>query len=79
MGSSVQAYEKRMRVPLGRDSNTEASFRDLTRPAVIKQAGQIIQPLQRSRAALEASAAKKRSRANVVVVAGGTVKKNRKH
>eukprot|EP00892_Ulva_mutabilis_P005106 jgi/Ulvmu1/2968/UM015_0008.1 len=72
-------YEKRMRVPLGRDTNTEASFRDLTRPKIIKQTGQIIKPLQRSSAALEAAATKKRTRASVVVVAGGTVKTNRKH
>lgn len=72
-------YEGHMRVPLGRETNTEASFRDLTRPAIIKQAGKVIQPLQRNRAALEAAAAKKRSRASVVVVAGGTVKRNKKH
>lgn len=75
----MQVYEKRMRVPLGRDTNTEASFRDLTRPKVIKQTGQIIKPLQRTSAALDAAASQKRSRSNVVVVANGAVKKNRKH
>ena len=68
-----------MRVPLGRDVNTEAAFREMTRPEVIKQTGQIIRPLQMSNATLEASSAKKRRGDAVAVVAGGKVKASRKH
>jgi U3 small nucleolar RNA-associated protein 14 len=75
----VQVYEKSMRNPLGRDTNTEAAFREMTRPEVIKQTGQIIQPLQISNATLEASATKKRGGDAVVVVAGGKVKASKQH
>jgi Utp14 protein len=76
---ALQVYEKTMRVPLGRDVNTEASFRELTRPEVIKQTGQIIQPLKLNKPALAAAAKKRSRRENVVVVAGGQVKRNKKH
>jgi hypothetical protein len=68
-----------MRQPLGRDSNTEAAFREMTRPEVIKQTGQIIQPLQLSQVTLKASADKKRKGEYLVVVEGGKVKRNKKH
>jgi len=67
-----------MRVPLGRDTNTEAAFRDLTRPKVIKQTGAIIAPLQLSKATLAASSDRSRKRAAVMVVSGGAVKRNKK-
>jgi Utp14 protein len=79
MTSGVQVYEKTMRVPLGRDVNTEAAFREMTRPEVIKQTGQIIRPLQLSKAAIDASSAKKRKGEHVMVIAGGAVKHNKKH
>eukprot|EP00884_Botryococcus_braunii_P004423 jgi/Botrbrau1/13982/Bobra.117_2s0012.1 len=45
---SRETYERSMRQPLGRDYNTDAVFRDLTRPAVLKVTGSIIQPLRYS-------------------------------
>ena len=42
-------YEASLRQPLGRDFNTDKSFRDLTRPTILKDAGVIIDPLQMAR------------------------------
>jgi Utp14 protein len=75
----MQVYEKAMRAPLGRDTNTEAAFREFTRPEVIKQTGQIIQPLQLNDSALEAARAKRKRGEHIMVVAGGQLKQNRKH
>ena len=44
--TSAEAYAASMRRPLGRDANPDAAFRDLTRPAVIKQTGVVIDPLR---------------------------------
>ena len=74
----MQTYDRSMRVPLGRETNTEASFRELTRPAIIKATGSIIAPLQLSKATLEASSDKKRRGDSIMVVSGGKVKKNKK-
>jgi len=35
-----------MRTPLGLDVNTDKSFRDLTRPKVLKNAGAVIRPME---------------------------------
>lgn len=75
----MQVYERSIRVPLGRDTNTEASFRELTRPAVIKSTGAIIAPLQLNKAALQASIVKKRKGDSVIVISGGKVKRNKLH
>lgn len=72
-------YERSMRMPLGRDVNTEAAFREMTRPEVIKQTGQIIQPLQLTQEGVKAAAAKKRKGDGLMVIAGGALKHNRKH
>ncbi|KAG2495048.1 hypothetical protein HYH03_006979 [Edaphochlamys debaryana] len=45
---SQDAYERSLRQPLGRQYNPDAAFRDLTRPAVLKQAGVTIAPLRYS-------------------------------
>lgn len=45
-----EVYEASLRQPLGRQYNTDASFRNLTRPEVLKHAGVILQPLARSTA-----------------------------
>ena len=66
-------------MPLGTETNTAAAFRDLTRPAVLKETGQVIAPLRRTAATLAAAATKKRRRDSVTVVAGGSVKLNKKH
>ena len=41
---SKAVYEGSMRAPLGADVNTDKSFRDLTRPKVLKNAGAVIRP-----------------------------------
>jgi U3 small nucleolar RNA-associated protein 14 len=48
--TSRDAFEGAMRVPLGRETNTDAAFRDMTRPKVLKQAGTTIAPIKFSRA-----------------------------
>ena len=35
-----------MRNPLGREYNTDSAFRDLTRPAVLTNPGEIIEPIR---------------------------------
>ena len=42
---SKAVYEGSMRTPLGMDVNTDKSFRDLTRPKVLKNAGAVIRPM----------------------------------
>ncbi|PNH08472.1 U3 small nucleolar RNA-associated protein 14 [Tetrabaena socialis] len=80
--TSPEAYERSIRQPLGREYNPDAAFRDLTRPAVIKQAGAVIAPLRYSEPA--AAAARKngkkavaaREGVRVVTVAGGMPRKS---
>ncbi|CAM6099546.1 unnamed protein product [Calypogeia fissa] len=43
--SSREVFERSIRQPIGRDFNTDKAFRDMTRPAVIKSAGVIIDPI----------------------------------
>lgn len=77
---SRETYERAMRQPLGRDFNTDASFRDLTRPAVIKDAGVIIEPARFSVSAAKYDAeqvGKRGKRPSVKVVAGGLSKRSR--
>jgi len=73
-------YERAMRQPLGRDFNSDASFRDLTRPAVIKDAGVIIEPARFSQAAADHSVkeSKARVKPSVKVIAGGMSKRSKK-
>jgi U3 small nucleolar RNA-associated protein 14 len=58
---SREVYEGAMRHPLGSDVNTDKSFRDLTRPKVLKNAGAVIRPptLPKSRKRKAADAAAK--------------------
>ncbi|KAH7291111.1 hypothetical protein KP509_29G001000 [Ceratopteris richardii] len=44
--TSREIYEKSTRMPLGREFNTDQGFRDLIRPAVLKDAGVIIDPIK---------------------------------
>eukprot|EP00951_Prasinocladus_malaysianus_P050483 scaffold680897_cov46-Prasinocladus_malaysianus.AAC.1 len=46
---SKEVYEASMRHPMGRDYNTDLSFRNLTRPAVLKNAGVLIDPIKYSK------------------------------
>lgn len=70
---SKDTYERAMRQPLGKDFNTDAAFRSLTRPSVVKDAGVIIEPIRYSEKMSEyASKIEKGSRRSAVtVVAGG--------
>ena len=43
---SKEVYEGAMRTPLGPDVNTDKSFRDLTRPKILKNAGAVIKPMK---------------------------------
>ena len=77
---SKETYERTMRQPLGRDFNTDAAFRSLTRPAVVKDAGVVIHPIRYSQAMAEHAehAEKGAKRAPVTVVAGGMGVKSKK-
>ncbi|KAL3678692.1 hypothetical protein R1sor_021648 [Riccia sorocarpa] len=44
---SKDVYERSVRMPIGREFNTDKVFRDMIRPAVIKSAGHIIDPIKR--------------------------------
>ena len=52
-----EAFERSMRMPLGRDFNTDAAFRDLTRPKVLADAGALIDPIRFAEAKAEAKGA----------------------
>lgn len=76
--TSQEAYERSIRQPLGREYNPDAAFRDLTRPAVIKQSGVVIAPLRFSESTAKALAGQagkgdkaKDRRPKVATVAGG--------
>ncbi len=77
--NSKETYERAMRQPLGRDFNTAASFRNLTRPEVVKDAGVIIQPVRFSAAmaehAKQGEGIKGSKRPGVLTVEGGMPKK----
>jgi len=44
--TNAEVYEASVRQPLGADFNPDKSFRDLTRPAVLKESGVVIQPVR---------------------------------
>lgn len=54
---SREAYERSLRQPLGPATNVDASFRDMTRPEVLKDAGVVIKPMRFSQAAADAARA----------------------
>lgn len=39
-------FDRALRVPLGRDFNTDQSFRDMTRPKVLTTTGKVVAPLK---------------------------------
>ncbi len=63
--------------PLGRQYNPDASFRDLTRPAILKNTGVVIDPIRFSKpvAKYASEVAQKSDKVKVLTVAGGTVQK----
>jgi U3 small nucleolar RNA-associated protein 14 len=79
--NSKETYERAMRQPLGRDFNTAAAFRNLTRPEVVKDAGVIIQPVRFSAAmaehAKQGETTKGSKRPSVLTVEGGMPKKQK--
>ncbi|GFR45758.1 hypothetical protein Agub_g7173 [Astrephomene gubernaculifera] len=82
--TSQEAYERSLRQPLGREYNPDVAFRDLTRPAVLKQAGVAIAPLRYSETLAKdlgkrgKKAAAERESVKVVTVAGGMPKRSKK-
>jgi U3 small nucleolar RNA-associated protein 14 len=68
---SADAYESSIRQPLGREVNPDAAFRNLTRPAVIKAAGVVIDPLRYSKGAAEYGRTPGAKARGVITVAGG--------
>lgn len=68
---STDAYENSIRQPLGRDVNPDAAFRNLTRPAVIKSAGAVIEPLRYSKGVADYGSSSGAKARGVVTVAGG--------
>jgi U3 small nucleolar RNA-associated protein 14 len=77
--NSKETYERAMRQPLGKDFNTSAAFRNLTRPEVVKDAGVIIQPVRFSAAmaehAKQGESITGSKRPGVLTVEGGMPKK----
>ncbi|GLI69141.1 hypothetical protein VaNZ11_013698 [Volvox africanus] len=82
--TSQEAYERSIRQPLGREYNADTAFRDLTRPAVLKQAGVPIAPLRFSESLAKdltkngKKAKLEREARRVVTVAGGSVRRGKK-
>ncbi|GIL87950.1 hypothetical protein Vretifemale_15914 [Volvox reticuliferus] len=82
--TNPEAYERSIRQPLGREYNPDTAFRDLTRPAVLKQAGVAIAPLRFS-ASMSKELGKRGKKANaerearrVFTVAGGSLRRDKK-
>lgn len=69
--ASKDLYEKSIRQPMGRDVNPDKAFRDMTRPAVLKSTGVVIQPIQYSKPLAEHSKEMAGGMAKVAKVAGG--------
>jgi U3 small nucleolar RNA-associated protein 14 len=67
-------YETSIRQALGRETNTDAAFRNLTRPAVLKDTGVVIEPIRFSKAVAHSARKKEGVGRAVVTVAGGMVK-----
>ncbi|KAI3427018.1 hypothetical protein D9Q98_006960 [Chlorella vulgaris] len=74
---SKETYERAMRQPLGREYNTDASFRNLTRPALLKDAGVIIEPIRFSKAMAHHDEQAAKKRAPVTTIAGGMPKRSK--
>lgn len=60
-----------MRQPLGRQYNPDAAFRNLTRPAVLKTTGVVIEPARFSKAVEQYNAGGSGKGRAVVTIAGG--------
>ena len=77
--NSKETYERSMRQPLGKEYNTIDSFRNLTRPSVVKDNGVIIQPLRYSKSVGKHNISHSMTdRPGIIEVQGGMAKKTRK-
>ena len=71
---SKEVYERSIRQPLGREYNPDSSFKNLTRPPVIKASGVVIKPAKFTGASAARESAQGHTRSydkGVVTVAGG--------
>mmetsp|Transcript_37964 Transcript_37964/g.96008 ORF Transcript_37964/g.96008 Transcript_37964/m.96008 type:complete len:1095 (-) Transcript_37964:202-3486(-) len=77
---SRETYERSIRQPLGRQYNPDTAFRDLTRPAILKNTGVVIEPIRYTKPLAEAAheVTAKSTKAKVLTVAGGVMKKPKK-
>ncbi|GFH31683.1 uncharacterized protein HaLaN_30772 [Haematococcus lacustris] len=77
---SKDTYERSMRQPLGRQYNADSAFRDLTRPAVLKNTGVVIEPIRYTKPVAQKAeeVAAKQVKAKVLTVAGGMFKQPKK-
>ena len=75
---SKETYERSMRQPLGKEFNTVESFRNLTRPSVVKDNGVIIQPLKYSEKVARHKDANRSRAHGIMSVAGGMAQRSKK-
>ncbi|KAI8110648.1 hypothetical protein M9435_002322 [Picochlorum sp. BPE23] len=75
---SKETYERSMRQPLGKEFNTVESFRNLTRPSVVKDNGVIIQPLKYSEKVARHKDANPSRAHGIMSVAGGMAQRSKK-
>lgn len=74
--NAKETYERSLRQPLGRDYNTIDSFRNLTRPSIIKDNGVIIEPLKYSAAVGKHNANQPmKNRSSIIQIQGGMPKR----
>ena len=71
--TSAEVYESSIRQPLGRETNPDAAFRNLTRPAVLKDTGVVIEPIKFNKAVAKEGRSERGKARQVVSVAGGQV------
>jgi U3 small nucleolar RNA-associated protein 14 len=67
-----------MRQPLGRQYVPDASFRNLTRPAVLKSTGVLIEPLRYSAPVAQYQGSNDAKSRRVVTVSGGMQQRSKK-
>jgi U3 small nucleolar RNA-associated protein 14 len=77
--NSKETYERSLRQPLGKEFNTVDAFRNLTRPAIIKDNGVIIEPLKYSAAVgSHNNSQSMANRSSILQVQGGMAKRTSK-
>jgi U3 small nucleolar RNA-associated protein 14 len=76
--ATLQVYESSMRQPLGRQYVPDSSFRNLTRPAVLKNTGVMIEPLRFSAPVAKYNSSGDAKDRRVVTVSGGMQQRTKK-